>query len=74
MFLDHSRNASNNHYAKHGGIEIKKSLTKTRSDDTTTVSEIITIMYGVIHIVYFVHCRFPYRRHTRNCVETRRQY
>lgn len=56
------------------GSKKKKSLTKTRSDDTTTGTEIITIMYGVIHRLYFVHCRVPYRRHTRNFVETRRQY
>lgn len=42
----------------------------------TTATGIITIVCGALRIIiiYIVHCRVPYRRHTRNCVETRQQY
>lgn len=70
--LDRSRDASTmRHVARRD--RKKKSQTKTRSDNDDYGYE--NYYHGVVYgIKYFVHCRVPYRRHTRICVETRRQY
>jgi len=74
-FSDRSRHASTmRHVARWDRYKNHKQ--KPEVTMITTATEMIIIVYGALHIIiiYFVHCRVPYRRHTRNCVETRRQY
>jgi hypothetical protein len=57
FFIDQNRDASTIQHVRHGRIEIKNHKHKPEVT-TTTATEIITIMYGVFHIIYFYTVAF----------------